>query len=166
MVEHRCTDFHGVDNECRARRKEQVACRLEGARMQGNTLWLPDAPRCLPRRLMVHASGPILDRLQLSWLSVAESGRCSVTGGTAAPGGVGTIAQLAPLPSGGADGDVMGEDVAPLAFARAGYQALLFGVEWDADPRLAAADSCVPYYVRPLQKLQVGRRRDHAWLCV
>jgi hypothetical protein len=160
---------------------------------QGNALWIPPiAPeltvppevdgakeegghRALHRsRLVVHASGPILERLQLSWVneeqppSAPHSARspapplsCWMSGGRWSSAEVGTVRQLAPLnqfppllPS-----PFLHDP--PTCFARGTTEAALFQLlplQRQEERVKGEERKLPPFYLAPVQKLQVRAR--------
>ncbi len=122
------------------------------------------------RRLLVHAAGPILDRLHLSWANEerptahhrAAVPSCWMSGGRWCSSEVGTVRQLAALNQ----YEEFGSDAArpflsepPTCFARGTTEAALFQLQplEEEEPEVLGDDGAdsVPFYVSPIQKLQV-----------
>ena len=160
------------------------SANAQAMRLQGNTLWIPSVlpesvsqdgcPNVLiNRRLLLHAAGPIMDRLHLSWLNqevvrgerVEQEQRqhhCWMSGGIWANGEVGgRIRQIVPLNEETYDphGWDYGEAALPSFFVRGATNASLFRL----DSKTAIAkegtdlkESPVPYAFCPLQNIQVS----------
>ena len=161
-----------LDTDCtvellKEHHEQRPAQRQEGLGLQGNTVWLPFVVPTPQKRLLVHAGGPYLERLHLSWLTEearkekeekTEGARdrahyptCKLAVGRWASGEVGTIRQVAPLNQFEA-GEPAWETEPPTCFVRGTCEAALLQLRPRNDNRE------MPYYVAPLQKLQFQDR--------
>jgi hypothetical protein len=109
--------------------------------------------------IVLHASGAILEQLQLSGVRlngppVEEPGLVS---GVAFDCQMGTIKQIAVAPCEGSDLVGGPDEESPLtAFVRAGCEAQLVRVQRNDGDGSASPHVQVPYHVRPLQRLKVS----------
>ena len=136
-------------------------------------------------RLLVHLGGPALDRLHLSLVheemqEEADAGkgaaapRCWMSGGRWASAGVRSIWQLAPLNQYEGEEDGVGMEGGafpflsdpPTCFARGTAEVALFQLRRFEDERaelemVEMGAASVPYYVSPVQHLQVRGSATH-----
>ena len=166
---------------------ERPARRREGMERQGNALWIPSLPpmeqqqqqQQQRRHLLVHAGGPVMDRLCFSWLEERRSSssrgneeeeeeegdeeeeegrrgrsrylpKCAVRGGGMwVPGEVGSIRQIAPLNQYEPAAATAAAAAAATCFIRGTTEAALFQLQSQQQQQQS-----FPFLLTPLQKLQ------------